>query len=258
MFIFKNKPIIIDAFTFVPTTHELFPIRSAIYSLPDWWKELPATLTVPLNERINIKRGTMKNCSGFKELYKAGFMISMWTDIVINVPEDYATEGKFDAIMAQNSLTLIGGQDFATHGSEQYGNVYPDLFHCKIMSPWLINQKQDFKWVWTEPTWNMLEHNSNAKILPGVLDFKNQSQLNVNLFLKKSGQLFELQAGEPIAQITPLTEHKVEIKNHLVSSQEWLRISEKSGPEFKFFNGYNTLKNKRKQIQKEKKCPFDF
>ena len=256
MFIFKNKPLVVDAFTFVPTAHELFPIRPAIYSLPDWWKNLPSTLDRQVSRDLSVKSGTMKNCSGFKELYKSGYMISAWSDVVINVPEEYSFTGSFDVSMAQNPLNSIGLQDFLIHEPHLYNNTYPDLFHCKIMSPWLIKQNQDFKWMWSEPTWNTLERNSGAKILPGVIDFKYQNQSNINLFLKKSGQLFELEAGDPIVQVIPLTDRRVEVKNHLISPQEWIRLSNQSAHHFKFFNGFNTLKKKRKEVENEKKCPF--
>jgi hypothetical protein len=258
MFIFKNKPLVVDAFTFVPITHELFPIKRAIYSLPDWWKNLPNSYDKQIARTITVKDGTMKNCSGFKELYKSGFMLSMWTDLKINIPEDYTFTGQFDAVMAHRPLQSIGWEDFVTHSPEQYNNVYSDLVHCKLMSPWFITQKQDFKWMWSEPTWNTLEYNSDVKILPGVIDFKNQNQVNVNLFLKKSGHLLEIDAGKSIAQLIPLTDRKIEIKNHLVTAQEWIRIGSNSAHNFKFFNGYSTLKNKRKELENEKKCPFHF
>jgi hypothetical protein len=255
MFFFKSKKIVVDAFTFDPTTHKLFPIRPAVYSIPEWWKQLPSTIDKKVSERLSIKSGTMKNCDGFKSLYKAGFMLSMWSDLVINV-EEGAGNNVFDVAFANRLLSSIGSRDIVAHDAEQYGHNFPELFQTKVLSPWLMKQDSDLKWLWLEPTWNLIENNVDVKILPGIIDFKYQHQLNINILLKKSGTLFESIAGEPIAQLIPLTDKEVIIKNHLISKEEWASISNTANPQFKFFNGYKTAKNIARSMENPKKCPF--
>lgn len=258
MFFFKPKKIVVDAFTFDPITHELFSIRPAIYSIPEWWKQLPNSLDLRVSERLNIKSGTMKGCDGFKSLYKAGFMLPMWSDLVINIQEGTGevTSDRFDVVFANKLLAAVGSRDIATHDAAQYGNNFPSLFQTKILSPWLVKQSGNLKWSLIEPTWNLMEHNPEVKVLPGVMDFKHQHQLNINIMLKKSGAHLEFIAGEPLAQLIPLTDKVVEIKNHLISQNDWATMTNTASPRFKFFNGYKTGKSLRDALETEKKCPF--
>lgn len=251
MFFFKPKKIVVDSFTFDPNTYDLFSIKPAIYSIPEWWKQLPNSIDLQVSERLNIKSGTMKGCDGFKSLYRSGFMLPIWSDLVINIQDNAS-----DIAFANRLLSNVGGSDIVTHDAKQYGDNFSGMFHAKIMSPWLMKQSNDLKWALIEPTWSLLEHNPEVKILPGVIEFKYQHQLNINLFLKKSGTLFEILAGEPLAQLVPLTDKRVEVKNHLITQNEWADMTNLSSPKFKFFNGYKTNKLMRTSAQKEKKCPF--
>ena len=72
------------------------------------------------------------------------------------------------------------------------------------------------------------------------------------MFIKKRNKV-EFKAGEPLVHLIPISEKQVEIKTHLVSVDEILKMVPRPTT---YANRYNFFK---KSMESEtKKCPFGF
>ena len=242
-FFFRKKKIVVDAFTCMYTAHEYFPIQNAIKTVPDWWKSLPKEYTTATDLGISLNLPTMKKCDGFLDLFNRGFILPLWSDVIINTQDN----GYYQFQWANIKTSVI-----MTHDMRQYGSVISNNFtHMKIISPWVLREKTGVKFVWMNPSWNRL-FSDNLNILPGVMDFKYQQDTNINILIEKKNHTYKLSAGEAMAHIIPLTDDKVEIKNHLISEQEY----QQKIAHFMFTSKYKRMK----QIidGRESKCPFGF
>jgi hypothetical protein len=246
MFFFKKKTIVVDTFTYIGSAYELFRIELAKKSIPEWWKKLPTAIETANAYGLSVDRSTMKSCPGITELYKNGIVIPLWSDLILETNSN--NEIRYQWAHDQSA-------DIAFHAPVQHGNSFNNHIHFKIQSPWLIKETSGVNWTWLEPTWNILYEHSNIRVLPGVLNFKYQRDTNINIFVPKERQRFELEAGLPLAHLIPLSDKQIEIKHHLISKDEFTRMSNNIGS-FKFKNSYRTmLKIKEDQ---EPKCPFGF
>ena len=242
MIFFKRKEIVVDCFTNINTVHEFFPIQESSKFLPDWWKNTPKYRLT--NNAYNLfDQKTIKSCNGLIDTYKEGFMIPLWSDLLINVKDKIV-----NCVFADQKSSI------ESHPLEQW-KTYADpnqVGHVKIINPWKIKTKSNIKFFFTKPYWNykMLE---DFSILSGTVSYKYQHSSHINMFinLEKDKNVI-VGANSPIVHIMPLTENKVIFKNHLIDDKEFNSFSNK----FTFGNSYNFTK--RLLDKKEKKCPFGF
>lgn len=234
---FKRKKIVVDAFTQNVNAFDLFPVESSNKFLPGWWKNLPANYFIENSNGISLKRTTLKSCVGFTNLYQNGFIIPLWSDLVIQ------TQGNIYSYQFADNVSNI-----AFHGIEQIGSEFTNHVHIKIVSPWKFREKSGIKFLYLEPTWNEPADMFIQKTPPGLVEFKYQHTTNVNIFLS-NGRRYEWSAGKPLAHIIPMSDNEVEIKTHLVGEEEIVRAMNSGFPFFN--NGY--IQSKK---IKENKCPF--
>lgn len=212
MFIFKQKEIVIDAFTKHKEVHDLFPLDHSHKFIPEWWKKIPKKLEIQNSFVDSIPTPTMKHCYGIIEYYKNGFMLPMWSDVKIKT--------------TTNTLYYQFASPYGLidqHGEHQHNNSFPDYQHAKFICPWYLRTKQNIKFLCSAPTWNLYNHWQNLFILPGVLEFNINSGLHLNMFLKKQNEQIFIEAGTPVYHISPITDKRVKIVNHLVSESELLK-----------------------------------
>lgn len=241
MFFIKRKKIVIDAFTYSSVAYNLFRIDKAIKFLPDWWKTLPNRTEFEGDVGIKFPASTMKRCEGFISLYKSGFVIPLWTDLII---ESFGNgEWAYEAADLKT--------DIRPHNPDEYGNAFDQLFHGKIISPWRLKEKSGVSFHWSEPSWNLYNVNYNIRILPGILNYKYQTATHINLFFPKQANKVNLSAGTPMVYFTALDDKEVEIKTHLVDDNEYKKI-EALDKKFTFIGGYK----KKINFLNKNKCPF--
>jgi len=241
-FFVKRSTIHLDCFTQLSHVHNFHPIQSATHFYPEWWKNLPK---VNKTDKSWVGEPTMKSCVGFIELFKNSVAIPMWSDLCISTDNE-KKQFKWNFSDGQTKMNM--------HNTDQFKNfVNGSYAHLKIISPWLFKTKNYVKWNWQYATYN-----SNVPdeliLLPGIVDYKYQVVTNINILINlcKTQTIF-LNAGNPLVFLTPLSDHKVKIHNHLVESVEYEKIKSISHPSY-FFNSYN---KKKKMIQNEEsKCPF--
>jgi len=233
-----RKKITVDAFTVNVNAFDLFPIDTANKFLPNWWKKVPANFFSELQSGVSLKRTTIKSCVGFTNLYQEGFIMPLWSDLIVQ------TQGTNYIYQFADTVSNI-----AFHGIEQIGSEFSNHVHIKIISPWKIREKSGIKFLYTDPVWTEPSDMFTQVTPPGLIEYKYQHTTHINMFLQK-GRRYEWSAGRPMAHLIPLTDKRIEIKTHLVGPNELMRVLHTGGWPF-FTNGYVQTKN-----AKEGKCPF--
>jgi hypothetical protein len=245
-FFFKKSKIVVDCFTTNLNASELFPIQESTNFFPDWWKNLPKFHSVPDNNGLEIQRPTMKGCDGFTALYQQGFMIPLWSDLIIETHQN-----GFRYNFADQELSKIGNHDY-----EQMSTEFLPYIQFKIQSPWYLKEKTGVKFLMTQPSYNHVRALLDWHMMPGVIDFKYQHASNINL-LAPRGRRFEMFAGQPLAHLIPLSDLAVEIKTHVIKNDdlEGLKLLNNNYP---FFNGaYRKMKKIIDSQESKSKCPFN-
>ena len=246
MFFFRKPNITIDAFTYMGAAYELFKVEPANKSMPDWWKKIPPTFAVENQFGLTLNKATMKSCIGLTELYKQGITIPLWSELVIETSADGSI--KYQWALDQSS-------DIVSHSAVQMGNNFDDMIHLKLQSPWLFNEKSGVNFVWSEPSWNLLPTKSNIRVLPGVTNYKYQADTNINIFIPRTNNRIELEAGLPLVHLVPISDKNIEIVHHLIDKSEFIKMSNRIGS-FKFRNSFRTMLKIKED--EPSKCPFGF
>jgi hypothetical protein len=132
---------------------------------------------------------------------------------------------------------------------------FGEYAHLKITPQWTIKTKENIDWVWTHNIWSC--NNFDIILPPGILNFKYNSNLPINMFFDiRQQKTLNLSAGQPIVNLLPMSEKKVKIHLHQVDESEMKNINSTL---FKYTYGLNKQKKNIEFIQKnEKKCPFGF
>lgn len=239
LFKFKEKPVVLNCYTNSPVLHDLFCIQKATNFYPEFWKELDKSI---YSENQIAPASTLKSCSGFIDYYKHGFVMPLWSDFVVKVNSD----GKYFWEFADETTTGV------VHPYVQRKGFLENYGHIKIRNPWFISCDEDIKWSCTFPSWNN-QNLINFVVPPSVLEFKYQNSLNCNLFfpIPQKTTIYEINCGQPIIHLLPLTNREVIIKNNLVSDSEISNLN-KYKKAFSF-NGWHLKKRKLNG----KGCPFN-
>lgn len=241
----KRNKVIVDCFTYDRSSFELTPIIQSYKAMPTWWKELE-NYGIGNSLKSNNDEKNMKKCYGFTELYKKSLTLECWTDINIKVLPN--NEGYRYYI-----ATDLPPED---HPRRQYGTLYENDYHIKLLSPWRIHEKTGIKFAFMPAVWE-LDKLRNITILSGIIEFQMNLETNVNMFLRqpeKDAYEMTINLGQPLVQIIPLTEKDIELKTHLVNLKEF----EKMNSVFRSFRGHREVLRlkKRNENRKDKKCPF--
>jgi hypothetical protein len=253
LFFFKKKKIVLDCFTHYHHAYEFFKIEPAKKFLPTWWKNLPVTYR---EERSIADLPTMKTCFGFTNNFKHGYIMPLWSDTHATMAQ---TGPRQFGIAGQNADAITRIESHPTKQFEDF--IDTDIYmHVKIGSPWLFRCSEDINWSWTQPTWNTRNFDDYL-VLPGMTDFKYQTSTHVNIITRRlnrnnQSNILHIPAGQPLVHIVPLTDREVEVKNHLVSQEEWANIDAKN-VHISWFNNYTKVRSLRKSAE-ESKCPFNF
>jgi hypothetical protein len=236
--IMKRGTIHVDFFTDEEQLYNTAYIDRANKFYPDWWKKLPKQL-----DTFETPCATMKTCRGFIDLYANSLIFPSPTDMWFNVTEkDYKVH------------TPSGERIDDYHNQIQRGDFLKNFHHAKLLPRWVAKCKNDIKFSWQKPMYNF-ENPLDFILLDGVVDFKYQRKMNINICFRKTLKTIKIDFLQPLVMITPQTEKKITFKRHLVSKQEYDRTSKLTKP-VKFINNYLTLRKYREQ--EEKKCPFHF
>lgn len=249
MFSFFNRTptLNVDAFTYSGSVYEFAPIVKAIDSLPEYWKDLPnpdPISGVDENGYFVRRHSTVKNCKGLINLYRRGFIVENWSDISLLVEENGYKYYYAD---------LEGPK---SHPKEQFGEGFKDFFHLKLMSPWLVKEKTGAPFICVPTLWS--HENFDFIMPPGVLDFKTNHAVNLQIMLRRKPQPYEtvIEFGHPMVQFIPLNDYKLNLKTHLVDKLEYDRMA--IHPANSFWGWRRIDKLIKRNEERKGKCPFGF
>jgi hypothetical protein len=252
LFIFKKKTIVLDCITSNLGIFNYYPIVKSSTNLPTWWKNLPESFVcgrTPEFDKLDRHSSTMKKCSGFIDLHKNSIVIPSNCDVKIQTTES----GIFGYQFSDSS----GMENFSidSHSREEFGSELDHLIHLKIISPWLLFEKTGINFHVCMPFWHHIKTLDKVFIPPGIVNYKYQHTSHINMFVPRADDLIEFTAGTPLLHLIPLTERKVEVKNHIVDDAEFLKLHKHAGLRSRFLNSYMLQK---KILKASNKCPFNF
>jgi hypothetical protein len=256
-FFIKKKPLVLDCFTYSSHAYDYAKIDDASKYIPDWWKNTPK-----INEKT--QEATIKSCHGFTEFFNRGIVIPSWFELELKIENKELKTWQWNC----------SSSDFTT--SDSHTNSQFDFFanefghNIKITSPWLFKMKENIQFVWSQPTWNMRNNLFKMSILPGVINFKTQYATHINYLVENKDyeQICLIEPMTPLVILHALTEKNIVIKNHLISSEEFIR--QRDGiHNLLLFRNAEDVRLKRKKIEKlqnklndinskKSKCPFGF
>ena len=201
MFFLKKKEIELNFYTTDSSVYNYAPIKKAGQFIPDWWKKLPKPGI--LDESTLITSTNMKYCSGFTELYSKGFIVPLWSDLNVEIGKIGFPEYRYQFSDRRSVIE--------SHNESQHNGIFPsnEFQQLKILSPWVAECEEDIKFLVIQPTWNFTEF--LPIIVPGIVEFKYQIGVHINLFLKREEQnkVFSFKFGQPMFHLIPLTEKKI-------------------------------------------------
>jgi hypothetical protein len=231
IFFIKRKKLVLDLFTCQQQVFDVAKPNMASQFFPDWWKELKTQIP----DSHVVPQPTMRRCMGFVDHFKHGIIIPMWSDFRIEVGQ----------IGTQNHYALCsdGYTPVVQHPTGQRGNFAPSDKYCnmKLESPWAVKCKEDIYFKWEQPTWNMKNLNAYV-VLPATVEFQYQHSINVHLMFPRSTnpEVRQINFGEPIVHLTPITERQLDLRHHMVTPTEYDRFL--FGKRITFLNSYRTYR----------------
>jgi hypothetical protein len=246
MFIFKPKQLHLDCFTENSGVYDLFPIVKGSKCYPEWWLNLPKS---DFDYEFMDQTRNMKTCVGFTDFFQNSVCIRLWSDLAIKLSKEDNTEiyWKYKFSDPKNKIH--------THVRDEF-NGFLDMNYqqLKIETPWRFKCKEDVNWLFVGNPYSK-NLNNDMNILPGILNFKYQTTTNIQLILKVENNQAEkiFTHNTPLVNLFPMSDKKIVIHNHLVSSEEYKKIATHLGS---FENSYKKMKNIFKI--NESKCPLGF
>lgn len=235
MFWMKKKTIIVDAFTDNIIVAKN-PISPTVKNLPAWYKKLKPTFDINDNGH-KLSFSTFKRCDGMLDLIGNSFTLPMWADLSVVVDENGGYQWKYPSQHCNFGVE--------NHAEIQTDSAFSPFVHMKILSPWVLREKTGVSFYQTQAFYSLNELTGSVIMPPGVVNYKYQNSTHINMFLQRNKHyLFE--AGQGMTYLIPITENEVEIKTHVVSTQEYKQLS--TPHNFKFMGSYKYFKGKS--------CPF--
>lgn len=250
MFLFRRSKVVVDTFIATESIYNFYKIDYANKFLPQGWKSMQAQTEqfVAPGSKIKIPIPTIKRCVGLNNLFSTGFMLPSWSDLKFEMPHDGMAHVFDPANIGQQGLTFH--PEFLW-----WEDLYKGYGHIKITSPWLIKEKSGINFLWHQCDWNNTERIADFHVLSGIVDYRFQNNSHINVFMKR-GSIVEINAGDPLVHIVPLTDKKVELRNHLVGEMEYNRILRAYTYKSMFIGQHRSMI--KASEESKPKCPFGF
>lgn len=246
-FFHRSSVINIDCFTYITEAYNLTPIINANKAKPEYQKQLP-NLDISNTENWFENKGTsrnLKSCFGFLEFFKQGVVIENWCDLAVKSNEEH--------ISYFSSTGMIPEM----HHHSQLGKGFENHYCVKLKSPWKLSTKEKVKFLMVGAEWNLDRY--NIKIPPGILDLRVTNATNIFLMCPKVYQSFIIPIGNPLVHIIPLDDRKIKVTNHLLSPDEYNKITITSNISMYGWRKILSLRKRNEnRDKKNKKCPFGF
>jgi hypothetical protein len=216
----KKKTIELHLYTNSVDTYNLLKPRSAKDFYPEWYKNLPK-----IDSSSHNITPTLKSCYGFMQLYKKSFIIPLWADLKIEtIDNDFKNMLNYD----DNSVDRIkdkriqvsfcsDNHHLQMHDKIQYKNLLNHDKHTivKLETPWRAYCSEDIDFHCTNAFYNNADYMDIFTVVPGMMSFKFQYNMNIFICANKNKDPTVLNFGMPLAMLTPLTDRPIKIIYHL-------------------------------------------
>jgi hypothetical protein len=169
----KKTTITLDAFTTSEGMKMLNPIAPIREFYPKWLKELKPTGKTLHKEGGSIKSlfpddgaevefSTIKKCPSMKDLYNTGFIIPLWSDVVIRT----TPRGIEDVFYSYKDSPAPN-----FHSKDQLGPAFNNFLHIKINTPWIIKEKTGANFYFGSPFWSNIDLIEDMFFTPGIINY---------------------------------------------------------------------------------------
>ena len=238
MFWKKKNTIVVDAYTDRKEIFEAYQPMLARKYIPDWWKNLPQHRETDMPGYAKMPVATLRQCPAINDILKTGIIVPAWCQIHAKIDMG----GNKEIHMVPEYTQAL------QHDERDFGHHKPDMVHLKITSRWAFVEKTGVKFVWVKPDW----HHKNPLAywtVPGIIEYKYQHGVLHNLMIPYNTKL-QIDTGTPWLQLIPLSEKPIEVKCHLVSTQELEQIMN-ANAQISTTGGYlKKIKDIRKQQER--------
>lgn len=224
---FRRKAIV-TAYTHDPNHYEFYKLRKATSNIPNWFKDTASEYELDVNG-IRMPVPTIKRCPAVISTLSKGVLIPCQTDVIIE-----STEGN-PRWVTPNASAAERIKEFSIQQKGAY-----DVGHIKIDSSWILEETTGIDFVLTDAYYS--NFNAPWRIATGVLDFKYQHCLNINIAMPRDTPQFTIHANTPLAILYPMTEKQVEFEHKLVSKDEWDTLRNKYASRNVFLSKYSKHK----------------
>lgn len=236
----KPKPIDVYFYTAREDVFNFSKPTKAINFFPEWVKNLPASAFPEDTSKKLLLDKTIRSCSGIADLYKAGFIFPLWSDLNVEINPDKSFRYQF-----VDEKSTAG---FHSRGQMEGAPFVDTHVNIKLSNPWLVQASENIKFLLAPPTWNGIGY-QDLIIPPGVVSahtFAPHMNINILFGVKPNRVVYELFLGQPLLHVIPLTEKRINLHHCLVTEKELYKIEQKN-PMF--------LMGRNRYRRAEKLCP---
>lgn len=192
----------------IPGVADAFPIVPAKDFRPKWMQAAKENYIKTLKER-NDKFSHIYQCPGILELYRHGFIVPMWLDVIIST--DSHRKG-FAYKTPTNDFHQEGRILIDKHDGPavQFLPMPPDSmpFILKINTPWNVIAPKGVKFLMVPIGY---PDTFDFENVIGILDPGVSCEINFQLWWKVKDGETVLKAGTPMVHLIPLSEEEFEV-----------------------------------------------
>lgn len=232
----------IEFYSTVPGLPDLYPIEEAKDAMPNWAKAARDSYIKRKNQSLG-RMSHIYQCPGIFDLYKQGYVIPMWHDVIISTngnPDEFTwTVPTSDLAELRPDVNIIENQ------SNGVGSVMPIKpwslnTLLKINTPWHVVAPRGVKLLMIPIAYpDKFEFESAI----GMLNPGHSNEINIQLYYNVQKGDVLIKAGTPLAHIIPLSEKQYELVCREMNGIDKLWQAKK-----KYFTAA-TFKLKRNTIQ---------
>ena len=239
LFKFLEKPIEITAsvkpdYAFANT---FSPIEKSSKFIPKWWRKTPkSSLTISEDNKITALL-TTKNCPGIIGTFQNGYIVPLWSDLLMRIEND--------RWIYQFSDGISSIQD---HSNNQMVDFHPNYHILKISTPWTISASTNINLIFLDPFYHFPKER-NYYVPYGISPLIDKNfKINCFMFVKKEKKEMFMPQGTPLLHIIPITEKEIKFKTEVITQEQYLIKQSIVGTSTSFVsNGLNRLRILRKQ-----------
>ena len=213
---------LLEAFPHPVPSHKLFP---------DYFKKLAPRIEGAEHTQASF---TSKQCVPMKDAMRNGFIIPMWTDVMIK-----AKNGKLriefpELLPLQESL---GGHDYRQAPNHPYAHLPYGQTLLKWSNPWIVETKKGYSCLFTSPL-NHLE--GRFKLFDGVVDTDTYyTHVNFPFIFTGGDGEYLIEKGTPLVQVIPFKREKYSVKCEVTDAKKLKKANTKLAT--RLYDGYKKI-----------------